>query len=192
MNLKRKHVEPLGFKGEGPFPDANFCSLYYRVDAKSLTVTILSNLTPQTLSRFVLSKRQFTAFKKGKLSLVPPNCCNASGGPTLEDPKVFFEGEFKNLKHVKELLASIPEVVPLTKNRRIRRTVALAVKADALLGEALRTSGAENRLFGHAITEAQHYILESLEHLDKQWDKIADSVKRMERKLNAIPKEKGV
>lgn len=104
MNVRRKQVEPLGFKGSGMYAAAATHNHYYKSDPINFTVTVIGNMVPQTICRFQLNPKQYRMFKDGKLSLVPPGCCNPSGGPTIERCEVLFEGTFKSMAQIKQLL----------------------------------------------------------------------------------------
>jgi len=118
MNIRREHVEPLKFKGSGIFPYGAASTHYYHIDAAKRRVVIIGNLTPQTVSHFDMTPEQFRDFKAGKLSLVPPNCCNPSGGRSLNQPKVLFSGTIESQKHLREILKTIIVVpdLPVRKN----------------------------------------------------------------------------
>jgi len=104
MNVRSKQVEPLGFKGNGMFCDSATHNYYYKSDPINFTITVIGNLFPQTICRFQLNSKQYKSFKEGNLSLVPPGCCNASGGPTINHCEVLFEGTFKSMAQIKQLL----------------------------------------------------------------------------------------
>lgn len=102
-----RQVRPLGFKGSGVFVDSAWHLNYYRTFPKQRVVLgICGGMVPDGVWRFDLTCKQMKAFQKGKLSLVPPGCCSASHRPSLEDPKWVHEGEIKNLRHLKQILAT--------------------------------------------------------------------------------------
>lgn len=107
MTIKLKQVKPLGFKGNGVYPDSAYHSHYYKVDAKAKTVTVIGNLYPQTISRFELTSRQLEAFDVGKLKLVPPHCVSPGPGRSFDKCKILFEGDIKNLRHLKKIFEVI-------------------------------------------------------------------------------------
>ncbi len=104
MKIYRRHVEPLGFKGTNMYELDKWHSHYRRIELTG--VTVISNMTPQTVSRFDMTPKQVRAFKAGKLGLTPPHCCSpCSGGrEMLARPRIIFEGDIKSMKHLKELL----------------------------------------------------------------------------------------
>ena len=104
MNVCRKHVESLGFKGNGMYPYSQYHTHFYQEDAKAHTITVIGNLVPQTISHFHLTPSQFTDFQDGKLSLIPNGCCNPAGGRSLERSEILFRGDIKNLRHLKKIL----------------------------------------------------------------------------------------
>ena len=108
MNFYTRHVKPLGFKGSGIFTDSKWYSTYYLVNPELRLVIILQNLS-QALSVYRLNACDFKRFREGKLSLIPPGCCNPSGGPSRTNAIVFHEGEIKNVAHLRELVGKITE-----------------------------------------------------------------------------------
>jgi hypothetical protein len=110
-----RQVAPLGFKGTGMFIDSKWHHNYYRVFEKEYVVIgICGGLVPDGVWRFDLTRAQMRAFKKGKLSVIPPDCCSASHRPKVDDYKWVFEGTIKNLRHLKQILAGtglFPELV---------------------------------------------------------------------------------
>jgi hypothetical protein len=109
MHIKTKQIEPLGFKGSGMYDHAASYNHYYRKDKKNSCIIGVTQLYPPTVFSFPLTKKQFTEFEAGKLSLVPPGCCNASGGKHIDHDKctVHHEGEIKNMRHLKEILEQV-------------------------------------------------------------------------------------
>ncbi len=111
MHIQLKHVAPLGYVGSSIFSGAQNQWVYYKTIARTRCVILLSNYCPKNISFFRLSPGQFTKFKRGKLSLVPPYCCNPAGGPKLDKPNVFYEGEFSAVKQVRALLEYLEKVL---------------------------------------------------------------------------------
>lgn len=107
MTILTKHVTPYGFKGSGMYDHSPSYMTYYKADAKANTITVLSSYTPDTLSLFKLTTKQFKQFKNGKLGIIPPGCCNASGRPALERHTILHEGDFKNAWHLKRVLKDL-------------------------------------------------------------------------------------
>lgn len=97
-------MEAIGFKGSGMFVNQVCYSVYYRKVPSKCRVDVVTAYGTQTVSQFNLTKAQYRRFEDGKLSLVPPGCCSASGRPYLEDPKMLFEGTIKTIKHLKNIL----------------------------------------------------------------------------------------
>jgi hypothetical protein len=112
MQIRRKHAESLGFKGSSIFPYGAASTHYYRIETTDLRVVIIGNLTPQTISQFKLTPRQFTDFREGRLSLVPPNCINPNGRPSLTKPKVLFTGMIESRQHLRKLLETVVVLPP--------------------------------------------------------------------------------
>lgn len=117
MNLTRHKMEPLGFKGNGIYANAQHHNVYYREVPSECRVDVVTSYGLQTVSQFHLTKQQFRRFKANKLGLVPPGCCSASGRPCLENPKMLFEGTIKSIKHLKEIL---DEATDITGGRAVR------------------------------------------------------------------------
>lgn len=102
-----RQIRPLGFKGSGMFVDSKWHLNYYRTFPKERVVLgICGGLLgdDEGVWRYELSTKQMKAFQSGKLSLVPPGCCSASGRPYLESYKWVYEGTIKNLRHLKQIL----------------------------------------------------------------------------------------
>jgi hypothetical protein len=110
MKIYLRHLKPLGFKGSGMWEDAKWSAHYYKVNNKTHTITVIGNLAPATISQFTLTPSNFKKFRGGKLALVPPDCCNASGGPSIEKFKLIYSGECLSPKKLKELLGTLPNL----------------------------------------------------------------------------------
>lgn len=73
-----RHVRDLGFKSANLFvPALNSWGLFYKASGNNLLFVWQGQG-----GKFRLSARNAKAFAKGKLSVTPPDCCNASGGET--------------------------------------------------------------------------------------------------------------
>jgi len=117
MQIRRKHAEALGFKGSSIFPYGAASTHYYRIETADLRVVIIGNLRPQTVSEFKLTPRQFTDFREGRLSLVPPNCANPSGRRILTRPKVLFSGMIESKEHLRKLLETVVVLPPAAERK---------------------------------------------------------------------------
>lgn len=104
MIVKTKLMKALGFKGSGMFVDSPSYSHYYKAIPEARCVLGLSNSCPSGIYVFRLTPEQYRAFERGKLGLVPPGCCNASGGKSVEDPAVLYEGPFNTSRQVTDLV----------------------------------------------------------------------------------------
>jgi hypothetical protein len=104
MIVKTKLMKALGFKGSGMFVDSPSYSHYYKAIPEARCVLGLGNSCPSCIYVFRLTPEQYRAFERGKLGLVPPGCCNATGGTSVEDPAVLYEGPFETARKVTELL----------------------------------------------------------------------------------------
>ncbi len=94
MNLKIKDVEKIGFKGVGLFDDSKWHQHYYAKLPKARRIYIIDDLE-QSLSHFELSKKEWLAFEKNDLSLIPRGCCCVSGNKHKEHPILDFYGDWK-------------------------------------------------------------------------------------------------
>lgn len=109
MLFTRLQMEEIGFKGSGMFDYQRYYTYYYKADPKTRTVVLLHNsFSGHSLERWKLTPRQFTAFKQGRLSLIPAGCCKPTPGAYLDSQEVFFKGEIKTRKQLRQLLG-IPE-----------------------------------------------------------------------------------
>jgi len=104
MKLIGRNLKPLGFKSSGLFEDATSLCLHRR--ESPLGVEFADGMHGR-LGIFRLSPSQKRAFKKGKLSLVPPGCCAPMRKPSeiLENAEILFEGEPKSKKHLERIFA---------------------------------------------------------------------------------------
>ena len=106
MIILRKHIQALGFKGSHPF-ESSFQSIWYRSFPKERAIVGISNYSCiEGVFRFDLSAENMKAFEQGKLSVVPPGCCNASGGRSLTRYTWVHKGVLKNQRELHEALAS--------------------------------------------------------------------------------------
>lgn len=119
MILRTRYMRPLGYKGSGMFDDSPSYSHYYKKLPECCSVVVVSNTCPTYIGVFRLTKRQYSAFEKGTLSLVPNGCCSPSTKKQMEGCDVLFSGEFKNHKHAAELLAAFERTLQ-TENPKTR------------------------------------------------------------------------
>ena len=76
--IRWSDLDGLGFKGANIFePRPNEEGLFYRNDG-----TTILFVWEGKGGRFRLSRHNAKLFSGGRLSLVPPGCCNARGGDT--------------------------------------------------------------------------------------------------------------
>lgn len=111
MIVKTKLMKELGYRGSGAFKDASSHSIYYKPMPKDRCIVGLSNLSPPCIFVFRLTPDQYSQFEHGKLSLIPPGCCNPSGGNSLENPIILHTGDFVSTHQVKTLLALTEDTV---------------------------------------------------------------------------------
>lgn len=111
MIIRRKQVEPLGFKGSDMYENAATHNHYYKKDPVKKTITVIGNLSPQTVSIFKLTDKQFAKFEKNKLGIVPPGCVSVSSRPMIETPDNVIEGDIKNKRHLMRILEVLEESV---------------------------------------------------------------------------------
>ncbi len=105
MKLNLKNLEPAGFKSTALFPTKLDGGLFYR--KKADRVEFASSRRGQSLGVFLLTKSQMKSFEAGKLSLVPPGCCNPSGRKSLENGRVAYAGKVRSIKFLEDIFASI-------------------------------------------------------------------------------------
>lgn len=103
MNALSRYMEPLGFKGSGIFV-SNYHAHFYRVLAAFQTVIVVSNLFPQNVSVFQLTRQQWRRWQANKLSIVPPRCVSATGGAHVDKCKMLFVGAFKSHLHIHKIV----------------------------------------------------------------------------------------
>jgi len=97
MNIYTKDVAQIGFKGGGMFDDSKWHQFYYKVNPKSRKVYVLGSvLGDQYICHFNLSPSSLKMFQKGTLSIVPPNCCCATGNKYVNKYVMDFEGNFED------------------------------------------------------------------------------------------------
>lgn len=106
MILLTRYMRPLGYKGSGMFVDSPSYSHYYKKLPDCCSVVVVANTCPAYIGVFRLTKRQFTAFENGKLSLVPNGCCSPTAKKQVEGCDVLYSGECKDHKHAAKLLAA--------------------------------------------------------------------------------------
>ena len=105
MILLKRFMGPR-FKGSSRWADAATSNHYYK-EYIGGEVICVSNLCPWSIALFRMNPRQHAAFRQGRLSLVPPGCCNPSGGSSIERCQILREQEPKN--HA-EVLAFVAEM----------------------------------------------------------------------------------
>jgi hypothetical protein len=102
-----RQVRPLGFKGSGMFDSSRWHLNYYRVFHKERVILgICGGLDPDGVWRYDLTSKQMKAWEANKLSVTPPGCCSASQRSSLKAYKWVHEGTIKNLRHLKQILAT--------------------------------------------------------------------------------------
>ena len=102
MKLNKKNLAPLGFKSTVMVTPTSL-SLHWRT--KGLRLEVADGIYDR-LGYYDLTKREMRAFNAGKLSVVPPGFCNASGGRTKDRGFVLlFEGKPHNKKHVEKIFS---------------------------------------------------------------------------------------
>ena len=61
---------------------------------------------------FDLDTREFNAFQKSKLSLVPPGCCALNKHKQITHCRVIYAGPIKGLRHLRRILEAIDMIDP--------------------------------------------------------------------------------
>lgn len=78
--IRWRNLDGMGFKHSNMFePNRNDTGLFYKQVDK-----IVFFVWHGEGGAFMLSEEEAKAFKAGKMGLVPPGCCNASGGESKE------------------------------------------------------------------------------------------------------------
>jgi hypothetical protein len=103
MNILRKHVGHLGFKGTHVM-GGSFQSCWYRVFPKERVVIAIQNLSNAGVYRFDFTRAEMRRFLDGKLSLLPPGSCAPTAKEVKTDLKTIHEGEFKRVKTLYKVL----------------------------------------------------------------------------------------
>ena len=107
MKLYTKDLTKIGFKHSGLFDDSKIHHFYYVKVPSTRKIYVIDNFD-QSLSHFCLTKKQWAAFNKGKLVLIPLGCCCATGNENIENPILDFQGDFKtNFKSRKKTMEFI-------------------------------------------------------------------------------------
>ena len=102
MKLNQKNLSPLGFLSTVMVTPTSL-SLHWCVRGLRLEV---ADGVYDRLGYFGLAKKEMQAFKAGKLSVVSPGFCNASGGHTKDTGYVLlFEGKPRSKKHVEQIFS---------------------------------------------------------------------------------------
>lgn len=107
MYIKTKQIEPLGFKGSGMYDSASSFNYYYKKDPLNHRIIGIVNIFPQSVYSYQLTPNEYKQFENNKLGIIPPGCCSASGRKCKENYTLHYEGEFKNMKHVRKILDKI-------------------------------------------------------------------------------------
>jgi hypothetical protein len=94
MHLYTKDLAKIGFKHSGLFDCSKIHHFYYAKVPSTRKIYVIDNFD-QSLSHFCLTKKQWTEFPKGRLSLIPIGCCCATGNKYIENPLLDFKGDFK-------------------------------------------------------------------------------------------------
>jgi len=96
MKIYTKDLEPLGFKGNN-IMISNWHHHYYCEVPSRKEVYVFDNFE-HTVCHFELDGKQWSAFKRGTLGLVPPGCCGGLfGGKYTEDYKMDFQGDVEKI-----------------------------------------------------------------------------------------------
>lgn len=104
MNLNLRNLARAGFRSTSIFSSPRAIGLLYR--CKGTDVEFTSGYCPNRLGVFRLTKSQFNQFKRGRLSLVPPGFCNPSGGKSVQEAIMLFEGTVRSVKHLERIFAT--------------------------------------------------------------------------------------
>jgi len=114
----------LGFKGTGLFDDSTYHSFYRKLLPENRAVVVIGTVIPKCVNVFILSEKQWAAYRRGSLGLVPTGCCSASGRAHVE-PTVEVEHDELDFKKVKAIMAvlepCIRELWPSRKELRERK-----------------------------------------------------------------------
>jgi hypothetical protein len=175
-------MEPLGFKGADMYSDSNWHNHWYRTFRAKGIVIGVSCLIPHGLFIFKLTPRQMTSFVRGKLSLVPPGCCHASGGKHTENYEWVHQGEFKDSKALKNALARtgcFPELS--TPSLPPRRPAILAADIEFVNKEEVFNELSASKAAWASLIEEEQELMGTL-------DCLRDQIKMVRRKIKAAAK----
>jgi len=84
MILYQRFMGPAGFNGSSRWADAKSSMFYYKQYPKVRAILCVSNTCRWEISLFRLTTAQWKSFNAGQLALIPPGCCNASGGRSID------------------------------------------------------------------------------------------------------------
>jgi hypothetical protein len=101
MNLNLKNLQPLGFRG-GRMDSKTSITLLWVIRGSSVFYT--SGYSPNTVGVFHLKPAEMKKFKKGRVSLLPPGFCNATGGEVLTDCRILHRGTVRSKKHLMSII----------------------------------------------------------------------------------------
>jgi hypothetical protein len=103
--LRTKLMEKLGFKGTGLFQTA-YHTHYKKSLPENRAVIVVGALAPAMVNVFALGEKDWRAYQRGTLALVPTGCCSVSGRRYAE-PNVSVEFDEMDLRQVKRIMAAL-------------------------------------------------------------------------------------
>lgn len=102
MKLTISQMKALGFRGAEMFATQDRYSIYFREVPEHCCVVTVTAFDSNTVSYFLLPKKDYQRFKDGKLWLCPPGAAKRAGA--AKPTKIIFAGELKSIKHLRQLL----------------------------------------------------------------------------------------
>ena len=107
---KASTMAEFGYKGSSIFRTAYYNRYYKCLPSKNTVLSICFIDDPNTFCLFRLSEKEYRDFENGRLSLVPPGCCNASGGESIENNTIVYKKNIKNLDQLKKALMVVEKL----------------------------------------------------------------------------------
>jgi len=104
MKLNKKNLAPIGFQS-GIMTSPTSMTLHWRTREDRVEFADGIN---HRVGVFKLTPKHMRAFKKGKLSLVPPGFCapTRKESEVLSDCEILHEGDVRSKAHLEKILAA--------------------------------------------------------------------------------------
>lgn len=134
MIIRQRYLRERGYKGSSIWADSAYSSFYYKSFPEKRAVVGIGNIARHNIFVFRLTPVQYREFQRGRLSLIPPDCCNATGKPSLDNYQILHQGEFTSHRELHARLDELePTIEPLyvrPRNQRNGRRSSRAVRPE--------------------------------------------------------------